>query len=68
MSRKLASGATFTPSLEIGMRHDGGDGETGNGVETGGGLRYADAASGLTLEGRARDAAVPWRRLRGSGV
>ena len=52
--QELASGATFTPSLEIGMRHDGGDGETGNGVETGGGLRYADAASGLTLEGRAR--------------
>ncbi len=52
--RELASGATFTPSLEIGMRHDGGDGETGNGVETGGGLRLAHAASGLTLEGRAR--------------
>ncbi|MCY4589490.1 MAG: autotransporter domain-containing protein [Alphaproteobacteria bacterium] len=52
-AQELASGATFTPSLEIGMRHDGGDGETGNGVETGGGVRYADAASGLTLEGRA---------------
>ena len=52
--RKLASGATFSPSLELGIRNDGGDGETGGGVETGGGLRYADPASGLTLEGRAR--------------
>ena len=52
--RKLDTGATFTPSVEVGMRYDGGDGETGGSVETGGGLRYADAASGLTLEGRAR--------------
>ena len=52
--QKLSSGATLSPSLEIGMRHDGGDGETGNSIETGGGLRYADAATGLTVEGRAR--------------
>ena len=52
--QKLASGATFTPSLEFGMRHDGGDGETGNSLEVGGGLRYAVPASGLTVEGRAR--------------
>ena len=52
--QKLASGATFTPSLEFGLRHDGGDGETGNSLEVGGGLRYAAPASGLTIEGRAR--------------
>ena len=52
--RKLASGGTFTPSIEVGMRYDGGDGETGSSVETGAGLRYMDSASGLTLEGRAR--------------
>ncbi len=52
--RKLASGATLSPSLELGIRNDGGDGETGGGVETGGGLRYSDPASGITLEGRAR--------------
>ena len=51
--RKLDSGATFTPSIEVGMRYDGGDGETGSSIETGGGLRYADPASGLTIEGRA---------------
>ena len=52
--RKLDSGATFTPSLEVGLRNDGGDGETGTGIEAGGALRYADAASGLTVEGRVR--------------
>ena len=52
--RELASGATFSPSLEVGMRNDGGDGETGTGFEAGGGLRYTDPALGLTLEGRAR--------------
>ena len=50
----LASGATFTPSIEIGVRSDGGDGETGTSVEAGGGLRYADQATGLTVETRAR--------------
>ena len=53
-AQDLASGATFTPSLEIGMRHDGGDGETGSSLEVGGGLRFANQASGLTVEGRAR--------------
>ena len=52
--RRLASGATLAPSIEIGMRNDGGDGETGNGIEAGGGLRYGDEASGLTVAGRAR--------------
>ena len=52
--QKLASGATFTPSLELGLRNDGGDGETGTGIEAGGALRYADAESGLTVEGRVR--------------
>ena len=53
-TRKLASGGTFTPSMEIGVRNDGGDGETGSSVEAGGGLRYADPATGLTVEGRVR--------------
>ena len=52
--QKLDSGATFTPSLELGLRNDGGDGETGTGIEAGGALRYADAGSGLTVEGRVR--------------
>jgi len=52
--RELDSGATFTPSLELGLRNDGGDGETGTGIEAGGALRYADAESGLAVEGRVR--------------
>ena len=49
----LGSG-TLTPSLEAGLRHDGGDAETGTGVEVGAGLRYADPESGLTVEGSVR--------------
>ena len=41
--RELASGGALTPSLEIGVRSDGGSGgTTGTGVELGGGLRYAN--------------------------
>ena len=47
-------GRTLTPSLELGLRHDGGDGETGMGVEAGGGLRFADPGSGLSVETRGR--------------
>ena len=35
---EAGNGATFTPSAEIGLRHDGGDAETGTGVEIGAGL------------------------------
>ena len=45
----LAGGGTLTPVVEVGVRHDGGDAETGSGVEVGGRLGYA-AAWGLTLE------------------
>ena len=50
----LASGGSLTPSLELGLRHDGGDGITGTGIEIGGGLRYRDPATGLTVEGHGR--------------
>ena len=52
--RTLASGGSLTPSFEVGLRHDGGDGATGTGLELGGGLRYVDPALGLTIEGRGR--------------
>ena len=52
--RKLDSGGTLTPSVELGTRYDGGDGDTGSGIEAGGGLRYHDPARGLTVEGRVR--------------
>ena len=44
------SGGHLTPKLEIGARHDGGDAETGFGVELGGGLAWVDPALGLSLD------------------
>ena len=52
--QKLASGATVAPSIELGVRHDGGDGETGNSIETAGALRYVNPATGLVIEGKVR--------------
>ena len=43
---------TLMPSAEIGLRHDGGDAETGTGVEVGAGLRYTVGA--VTIEAHAR--------------
>ena len=51
-ARTLAAGGTFTPAVELGLRHDGGGGETGGGVEFGGSLRYHNPASGLTMAAR----------------
>ena len=44
----------FTPGLELGLRHDGGDAETGTGVELGGRLAWADEGSGLSMEASVR--------------
>ena len=52
--RLLANGAALTPTVELGLRYDDGDAETGFGMELGGGLRYADPVRGLTIETRAR--------------
>ncbi len=40
----------LTPTLEAGVRHDGGDAETGLGVELGGGLAWSAPTLGLTLD------------------
>ena len=45
----MQSGGAWTTALEVGLRHDGGDGSTGSGVEVGGGVNYHDARLGLTL-------------------
>lgn len=50
----FASGVAIAPSLAVGVRHDGGDGETGTGLELGGGVHWNDPARGLTLQARAR--------------
>ena len=52
--RVLANSGVITPSIELGVRYDDGDAETGMGVELGGGLRYADPLRGFTVETTAR--------------
>ena len=52
--RGLASGGRLTPSVEAGVRYDGGDGVTGAGVELGGGLRYANSGGNLSVAGNVR--------------
>ena len=47
-------GGLLEHTLELGLRHDGGDAETGLGLEAGGELRYTDPALGLTVELRGR--------------
>ena len=48
-----ANGARIDRKVEVGVRHDGGDGVTGTGIELGLGLRHV-SASGLSVEGKAR--------------
>ena len=51
-SFETEAGGTLTPSIEAGIRRDGGDAEEGTGFEVGAGLRYQ--ASGITIEGAVR--------------
>ncbi len=46
----LEGNGSVTPKLEIGARHDGGDAETGFGVELGGGLAWIDPTLGLSFD------------------
>ena len=47
---RFAGGRTITPSVEVGVRQDGGDAETGLGLETGLGVVYAEPRLGLMLD------------------
>ena len=55
-SRKVAmdGGGTFRPSVEAGLRHDGGDVDEGMGVEVGAGCASRTPSMGLTMELNAR--------------
>ena len=53
-SFEVGDGGVLTPTLEAGLRQDGGDAETGTGIEVGGGLAWTDPARGLTVEAKAR--------------
>ena len=48
----MEGGSLFTPTAELGVRVDGGDAETGAGLELGAGLRYARGP--LSIEGQFR--------------
>ena len=50
----FASGSSLTPSVEVGVRRDGGDAERGVGFEVGGAVRYVNPSIGLTVEITAR--------------
>ena len=52
--RITAGGGLYEPSLEIGARYDGGDGENGVGLEVGGGVQYSNPVTRVTVEGRVR--------------
>ena len=50
----LAGRLSLKPSVEVGLRHDGGDAETGAGMDVGLGLIVSDAGSGLAVDVRVR--------------
>ena len=45
---------TLVPRLELGLRHDGGDAETGFGLDLGGGLAWSYPGTGIRAEASAR--------------
>ena len=54
----LAGRLSLTPSVEVGLRHDGGDAETGAGMDVGAGLVVSDSSTGLAVDVRVRTLVV----------
>ena len=54
MNWRVSPYGSFQPNVELGVRWDGGDGETGPGAEVAGGLTYVDERYGLHVEARGR--------------
>ena len=54
LSYVVADALTLTPVIEIGLRHDGGDAETGAGLDVGSGIVIAAPSSGLAVDVRVR--------------
>ena len=50
----LANGAALSPSLEVGVRQDSGDAETGFGMDLGAGLSWNDPEQGITATVKGR--------------
>ena len=53
-STTIAARMAFTPSVELGIRQDGGDAEVGRGLDVGLGLVLADGVTGLAVDVRIR--------------
>ena len=53
-STTMAARMAFTPSVEVGIRQDGGDAEVGRGLDVGLGLLLADGVTGLDVDVRIR--------------
>ena len=51
---RFAGGAQLRPSVEVAVRQDGGDAETGFGVDVGGGIAWTDPRRGLAVDLRGR--------------
>ena len=51
---EMEAGGELRPSLELGMRYESGDAEQGTGFEVGGGVRYSNPGSGVSVEVRGR--------------
>ncbi len=51
-SSKLGGGTTVTPYAQVAGRYDGGDGQTGQGLEVSGGLRLSGSRIGINAQGR----------------
>ena len=66
--RAVSPVSSLTPSLEVGGRWDGGDAETGMGVEVGGGLAFEHETLGLAVEARGRALLAHRESLREWGM
>ena len=55
-SRPVALGGRLSlrPSVEVGVRYDGGDAETGAGMDVGAGLGFSDSGTGLAVDVQVR--------------
>ena len=57
-SMAIGNRMALTPSVEVGIRQDGGDADTGTGMDLGAGLVFADAGTGLSVDIRVRTLVV----------
>ena len=62
VNRRRRSRLSLTPSVEVGLRRDGGDAETGAGMDVVVGLALTDAVTGLSLDVRVRTLVRAWRQ------